>query len=99
MKFSTIAILGATTLAISASTALAAPGAGLGSQPGAASNIIQVHGVHRTCQLGPAGWHRNPRRGVRIACRPSRPRGAYWMWHSEGPRHGWYNRREKRWWK
>lgn len=98
MKLSKIAAVGAALFAMSATAASAAPGAGLGSKPGVASGIIQVHGVHGRCELGPAGWHRNPRPGVRIACRPPRPRGAYWMWRSEGPRHGWYHRHEKRWW-
>lgn len=99
MKFSILGATAAVALAMTATAASAAPGAGLGSKPGVASGLIQVHGVHRSCELGRAGWHRTPRPGLRVACRPPRPRGAFWMWRSEGPRHGWYHRNEKRWWK
>lgn len=93
----------AAALAVSAGAASAAPASGLGNalggDKGLTSNIIQVHGRHNYCALGPGGWHRTPARGVRIACRPARPRGAFWIWRSEGPRHGWYHRRDRRWWR
>lgn len=85
--------------ALGAATASAAPLGGLGhAAPQAAdANLIKVHGVHRTCERGPAGWHRSPRKGVRIACRPSRPPGLYWSWRKNGPTWGWYHTRERRW--
>jgi hypothetical protein len=39
------------------------------------SGIIQVHGVHRSCKLGPAGWHRHTKWGERRVCRPWRGNG------------------------
>lgn len=61
------------------------------------SALIKVHGVHSSCQLGGAGWHRSPRRGVRIVCRPARPRGIFWTWREFDGRKGWYHRRDRRW--
>lgn len=92
----TILALGA---ALSAGTASAAPAGGLGSAvpQAAGGELIKVHGVHRSCERGPGGWHRNPRKGVRITCRPSRPSGLYWSWRRNGPSWGWYHTRERRW--
>lgn len=59
--------------------------------------IVKVHGVHRSCELGPRGWHRSLPSGRRVECRPARPKGWFWIWRSEGGRHGWYHRKEKRW--
>ncbi len=39
------------------------------------SNVIQVHGDHRSCQRDRRGWHRHNRWGERRACRPWRGRG------------------------
>jgi hypothetical protein len=61
--------------------------------------LIQVHGVHRRCELGRGGWHRSPAPGVRISCRPSRPPGVYWFWRCAGGDCGWWHRRERRWWR
>lgn len=97
MKFTKIATLAALAIAASAASASAAPLAGLGKAPSAETGIVQVHGRHNSCQLGRAGWHRSPRYGGRVVCRPARPRGAYWIWRSEGPRHGWWHRKERRW--
>lgn len=103
MRLSTIAAIGAGIFAIAASAgaANAAPLGGLakGPAPAIESGVIKVHGRHRACRLGPAGWHRTLGGGYRVACRPPRPRGAYWMWRNDGPRHGWYHSRERRWWR
>lgn len=101
-RLSLAAIAAAAALAASASAASAAPASGFGKalgETGLTGNVIQVHGRHVRCELGRGGWHRSPARGVRIACRPPRPRGAFWIWRSEGPRHGWYHRKERRWWR
>lgn len=97
MKLTKIAALAAFALFAPVASANAAPLSGLGTAPAIDSGVVQVHGRHSSCQLGPGGWHRSPHRGMRIRCRPSRPHGAFWIWRSEGPRHGWYHKREKRW--
>lgn len=97
MKLTNVAALSALAVVASLGTANAAPLSGLGKAPAAESGLVQVHGRHNSCELGVAGWHRTPRRGVRITCRPHRPRGDFWIWRSEGPRHGWYHRKERRW--
>ncbi|MBL8566819.1 MAG: hypothetical protein JNM89_13985 [Hyphomicrobiaceae bacterium] len=101
MKHLTLAVFGAAALMATAGAAFAAPAAGLskafGGEAGVSSGVIQVHGRHGYCALGPGGWHRTPARGVRIACRPPRPRGAFWIWKHDGPRAGWYHRRDRHW--
>jgi hypothetical protein len=97
MKLGKFAALAALVLVAPVGAASAAPIGNLGSAPAVENGVVQVHGRHSTCELGVAGWHRSPRRGVRIACRPQRPRGNFWIWRSEGPRHGWYHRHERRW--
>ena len=97
MKVIKVAALSAIAVAASAAAASATPLSGLGKAPAAETGLVQVHGRHQGCRLGVAGWHRSPRYGVRITCRPPRPRGAYWIWRSEGPRHGWYHSRRKHW--
>lgn len=97
MKLTKIAVLSALAVAASAATANAAPLAGLAKSAAAENGVIQIHGRHDRCDLGRSGWHRSPRHGVRIVCRPHRPRGDYWIWRSEGPRQGWYDNRSRRW--
>ncbi|MEQ1648561.1 MAG: hypothetical protein ABL898_08255 [Hyphomicrobiaceae bacterium] len=92
---SAIAIAGL-ALTLTTGGALAAP-VGLGSTPTAETAVIQVHGVHWTCQSGPAGWHKSYRNGARVACRAPRPSGIWWTWRTDGGRSGWYHRRERRW--
>ncbi len=96
MKLTKIVALSAFAL-LAPAAAQAAPSTGLGKAPAVESGIIKVHGRHHECERGRFGWHRSPRHGVRIECRPHRPPGAYWIWRSEGPRHGWYHRHERRW--
>lgn len=92
-----LASLAAGTL-LAASGAMAAPAVG-GTTPAAIADgaLIRVHGVHRTCERGPAGWHRTYRNGARVACRPNRPSGFYWTWRKRGSDYGWYHRRDRRW--
>ena len=97
MKLTKVAILSALAVAASFATANAAPLSGIGKAAGAESALIQVHGRHQACERGAAGFHRSPRRGVRVACRSPRPRGAFWIWRSEGKRHGWYDSKHRRW--
>lgn len=99
MKLTKIAALSALAFVASAATASAAPLTGLDKVPAAENGVIQVHGRHRSCELGGRGWHRSPRFGDRITCRPGRPRGDYWIWRSEGPRQGWYDNRSRRWYR
>lgn len=85
--------------AMSATSASAAPvGKMIGGKPSAATaKLIKVHGVHKGCQLTHRGWHRSPRKGVYIACRPARPKGHFWSWRKKGSNWGWYNIQTKRW--
>jgi hypothetical protein len=56
-------------LASTASMASAVP-ANIGQLPeGLSSDVIRVHGDHRSCQRGPRGWHRHNRYGERRPCR------------------------------
>ena len=62
-------------LAATASMVSAAP-ANVGQVPDGLSNgVVQVHGSHRSCQRGPAGWHRHNRYGERRLCREWRGGG------------------------
>lgn len=85
--------------ALAAGGAMAAPAVAPGQAVPhmGAGDLIKVHGVHRSCERGPAGWHRTPRPGVRYACRPSRPSGLHWSWRRNGPSWAWYHSRDRRW--
>jgi hypothetical protein len=95
------AVAGVLALGAAATSANALPASGPGDLAPAVQSelLIQVHGVHRACVRGRGGWHRNPARGVRITCRPPRPRGVYWFWRCAGGDCNWYHRRERRWWR
>ena len=101
MKMILAATAFAVGTALSAAGASAAPVSAFGGvNANADSNLQLVHGRHSACERGPAGWHRSPRAGVRIACSPPRPRrpsGIYWSWRKNGPDWGWYDTRKKRW--
>jgi hypothetical protein len=65
----------AALLAATASMATAAP-ANVGHLPdGLSSDLVRVHGDHRSCQRGPGGWHRHNRNGERRPCREWRGEG------------------------
>ena len=48
------------------------------------------------CIRDDRGWH-YMRGERRVTCRPVRPKGAFWNWHCEGPRCGWWHPKERRW--
>ncbi|MEZ5817542.1 MAG: hypothetical protein R3D44_10700 [Hyphomicrobiaceae bacterium] len=78
--------------------ASAAPLAPANPAADATSPVTHVQGYRyrKDCYWTGSGWgYRH--RGKVLVCRPYKPRGAGWVWYSEGPRHGWYNRRAKRW--
>lgn len=64
---------GAICLGLFASMAHAAPlgGSGAATSPALSSEIIQVHGLHTSCQRDRRGWHRSYLWG-RQACTPPR---------------------------
>jgi hypothetical protein len=78
--FKPLKLLTAAGLLLAASAyANAAPAPALGANANiganSAGNLVEVHGRHRACRNGVAGWHRHQwRRGerVRIRCRPYR---------------------------
>lgn len=51
---------------------------------------------HRNCGWRGGRWVVDLGAGKIVACRPNRP-GRDYVWRDEGPRHGWYHRRERRW--
>jgi len=42
---------------------------------GLSSDIVRIHGNHRSCERGPGGWHRHNRYGERRPCREWRGQG------------------------
>lgn len=48
------------------------------------------------CTRDPQGWF-YMRGNHRVSCRPVRPSGSAWVWHTEGGRSGWWHRKEHRW--
>ena len=42
---------------------------------GLSSDVIRIHGNHRSCERGPGGWHRHNRYGERRPCREWRGQG------------------------
>ena len=76
----------------------AAPLPGPGTAPESASLVEQAQGwrYHRSCVWVNGGWHYGSP-GKYLVCRPHRPSGRGWVWHSEGGRHGWYHQQRKDW--
>ena len=65
----------AALLASTASMASAVP-ANIGQLPeNLGSDVVRVHGDHRSCQLDRRGWHRHNRYGERRPCREWRGEG------------------------
>jgi hypothetical protein len=62
----------AVVLALGIGSAFAAPGAGVTDITARNGGLVhKVHGCHRSCELGPAGWHRHAGPYcARIACVP-----------------------------
>ena len=74
----TLKILAAAGLLAATASMVSAAPANVGQVPDGLSNgVVQVHGSHRSCQRGPAGWHRHNRYGERRLCRE---------WHGGGRR-------------
>jgi hypothetical protein len=84
-------------LGLGSASALPAGGAGSPVLPGATDSLVQkVHGCHRSCQLGPAGWHYHvgPRcRRVVCGVFPGGP----WIWWCDRGRCGWWHPHHRRW--
>lgn len=51
---------------------------------------------HKNCGWRGGRWVVDLGAGRIIACRPNRP-GRDYVWRNEGPRHGWYRPRDRRW--
>jgi hypothetical protein len=100
MKFSGAMAAAVLALGLSASGALALPpGGALNNEPAGAGSLVEkVHGCHRVCRLGPAGWHFHAGPAcVRVAC-VAHP-GGPWTWHCEGNVCGWWHPSRRAWWK
>lgn len=82
---------------LSSGAALAAPVSNMGNaiERSSAVETVQSWRYRRDCVWVNGGWHYG-RPGKYVVCRPHNP-GRGWVWHSEGPRHGWYNQRRKEW--
>lgn len=75
MKKALAGLAGAISFALLASSAQAAPlgAAGHATSAGVTSEVIQVHGLHASCQRDRRGWHRSYIWG-RQKCTPPRHR-------------------------
>jgi hypothetical protein len=75
MNKSLFALAGALCLGVVASAAEAAPlgAAGSASSQAASSEVIQVHGLHTSCQRDRRGWHRSYLWGRQFCAPPHRP--------------------------
>ena len=62
-------------LAATASMAGAGPATMSQVPDGVGSNVVRVHGNHRSCERGGGGWHRHNRNGERRQCREWRGQG------------------------
>lgn len=56
----------------------------------------QSYRYHKDCYWTGSGWGYKYG-GKVLVCRPHRPHGGGWYWHSHGGKHGWYHRQHKRW--
>jgi hypothetical protein len=100
MKISGLLAAAVLTLGFSAGAALALPpGGALGGQPAGAGSLVEkVHGCHRVCRLGPAGWHYHVGPAcLRVAC-VAHP-GGPWIWHCDGNTCGWWHPGRRAWWR
>lgn len=87
----------ATLLGLSAAGASALPVTKV-DKPEGASLVEPVHAwrYHRNCGWRGGRWVVDLGGGRLVVCRPYRP-GRAWVWRDEGPRHGWYHPRDRRW--
>ncbi len=92
--FATVAVV----LGLSASSAFAVPlvPSGVDVPASAAEQAQASERYHRNCRWRDGRWVVNLGVGRVVLCRPNRP-GRDWRWHSDGPRHGWYNDRRRAW--
>jgi hypothetical protein len=77
MRYKSLLALPAMVLILGIGSALAAPGGDLRSIAAteAESLVQKVWGCHRSCEAGPAGWHRHVGPYcVRVACAPKAKR-------------------------
>ena len=63
--------------------------------PGSAAESLVIKARH-DCRWVDNKWTYQ-RGDKRLVCRPDRPRGGGWSWHTEGNRFGWYHGRDRRW--
>jgi hypothetical protein len=82
------------TAALWTGPASAAPIANAGIPASGAERLVTKTATF-VCVRDDRGWH-YMRGHRRVTCRPVRPRGAFWAWHCEGPRCGWWHRHERR---
>lgn len=84
---------------VMAGPALAGPMPGPAAAPAAPGLVETVasYKYHRSCTWANGAWGYKNRHGKIVVCRPRKPFGRYWIWHSESGRHGWYNRQKKSW--
>lgn len=93
---STAIVSGLLALALTAPAAIAAPLSGTRQAPAASESLVEkTQAYHRSCYWTGTGWGYK-HKGAILVCRPHKPRGV-WIWHSEGPRHGWYHPHRKVW--
>jgi hypothetical protein len=97
MKGARYLTLTAIAFALTTGAASAAPALGPRGVQDAGDQLLQrVHGCHRRCELGPAGWHYHVGPWCRrVACGVF-PGGA-WVWFCDRGRCGWWHPRERRW--
>lgn len=76
-------------------TAASAGPAGLADRPVVDAGLTTKVAT-MICVRDDRGWHQM-RGSRRVTCRPARPRGAEWGWRCDGPRCGWWHRKENRW--
>ena len=69
------------------------------SAPGTAlevDSLVDQVQYRRNCIWTGTSW--GYKSGTKVlVCKPYRPAGRGWIWHNEGPRHGWYHSQRKSW--
>jgi hypothetical protein len=73
MTYKSLLAIPAVVLALGVGSALAAPAGSLKGIGGSATESLveKTHGCHRSCERGPAGWHRHVGPYcARVACYP-----------------------------
>lgn len=88
-----LATIGAAALSTNA-TAVPLPAAG--NDVTSAVEPVATWRYHRSCGWRGGRWVVDLGGGKLVVCRPNRP-GKNWMWHREGNREGWWDRRRKAW--